>query len=317
MKNAKKLLSIILMLCMVFSFAACSNNESGNALDNGKNLEQNNQQASVYPLTIIDDSGREVVIEKAPEKIASGAPSITEVIYSLGKDKQLVGVTDYCNYPEDTKNKQVIGSYSGPNIEKLIELEIDMFISDKIDDDTLKALNDAGITVVISTAKTYNDAFENIKFIGRILDASSKAEEVVSNMKNKEKEILDKIGNESSVTVFYEIWHDPLQCAGPGSFMNDLITLAGGDNIAKDAKSAYAEYSIEKLIEADPQVYLSSDDGCKTVDDIKARTGYEEINAIKNNRVYLLNQDITSRPGPRIVDALELIAKVLYPDAFK
>ncbi|QSX06052.1 ABC transporter substrate-binding protein [Sedimentibacter sp. zth1] len=319
MKITKKVLCILLAVCMIITFAACTKTND-NGSENQNNDQTNNvgeESKSVYPLTFKDDLDNEVTLEKAPEKIASGAPSITETIYAIGKDNLLVGVTEYCNYPEDTKNKQVIGGYTGPNIEKLLELDVDLFISDKIKDDDLKTLKDAGIQVVIVNAKGYEDTFKKIEFIGNMLDAKDKAIELVSAMKDKEKEILDKIKGEDSKTAFYEVWNDPLQTAGPGSFIDDLITLANCENIAHDAESAYAEFSLEKLIEENPQVYLSADDGFKTVDDIKGRVAFEEIDAIKNNQIYLLDQDISSRPGPRIVEALELVAKAIHPEAFK
>lgn len=135
--------------------------------------------------------------------------------------------------------------------------------------------------------------------------------------------IIAKVEDAEKVKVFYEIWHDPLQAAGPGSFMDELIVLAGGENIAHDAVAAYAEYDLEQLIERDPQVYLTSEmaepiEGMEEInaESISQRPGYENISAIKEGRVFLLDGDMLSRPGPRIVDALELVAKAIHPDLF-
>ena len=323
MKNSKKILCLLLAIIMVFSFVACTKDKedvpssSDNANDNDQTNEDSEDVKSVYPFKFTDDSGKEILLEKAPEKIASGAPSITETVYAIGAQDKLVGVTEYCNYPEEAKQKEIIGGYTGPNVEKLIELGVDLFITDFIADDVKQTLNDAGVVVAVMTAKNYDDIFNKIALIGEMLDAKQASENLLDDMNSRQEAALKTIEGLKSKKVFHEVWHDPLMTSGPGSFVDEIIKMCGGENIAGDAESAYPEFSVEKLIERNPEVYLTADDGLKTVDDIKARTGYDQIDAIKNERIYFLDADVISRPGPRIVEALELIAEAMYPEVFE
>lgn len=324
MKNIKKVICLLLVLSMIFSFAACAKNKedvpssSDNTNVNEKPNEDSKEEVkTTYPFKFTDDSGAEIVLEKEPVKIASGAPSTTEIIYAIGKEDNLVGVTEYCNYPEEAKQKEIIGGYTGPNVEKLIELGADLFLTDFLADDVKKTLNDAGIIVAVIAPKDYKAIFDNISLIGKMLDANKEAEDLLDNMKGREEAVLNTITGLKSKKVFHEVWHDPLMTSGPGSFMDEIIKMCGGENIAGDAESAYPEFSVEKLIERNPEVYLTADDGFKTAEDIKARTGYDQIDAIKNERIYFLDADVISRPGPRIVEALEKIAEAMHPEVFE
>ena len=312
----KKILCLLLVLCMVFSFAACAKDNDEVTTDNSNVNNQPNDDSkdevkTIYPFKLTDDSGKEILLEKAPEKIASGAPSITEIIYAIGAQDKLVGVTDYCNYPEEAKQKEIIGGYTGPNVEKIIELGVDLYITDSIADDVKSTLNDAGIIVVVVTAKNYDDIFTKIALLGDMLDKKENTDILLKDMKDRQEVVLNTISGLEGKKVFHEVWHDPLMSSGPGSFVDEIIKMCGGENIAGDAESSYPEYSVEMLIERNPEVYLTADDGFKTVEDIKARTGYDQIEAIKNDRIYFLDGDVISRPGPRIVEALELIAEAM------
>lgn len=327
MFKTKKILSLLLVALMIFSFAACAKDKnevpaSGNDNLNDKvnedsNNNSNNDEKTIYPFKFTDDSGKEILLEKAPEKIASGAPSITETVYAIGAGDKLIGVTEYCNYPEEAKLKETIGGYSGTNVEKIIELGTDLFITDYIADDVKKTLEDAGVIVVVMATKNYEDVFYKISLMGDMLDKKQDAGSLLASMRSRQDAILNTVNGLKSKKVFYEVWHDPLMSSGPGSFVDEIIKMCGSENIAGDAESAYPEFSVEKLIERNPEVYLTADDGMKTVEDIKARTGYDQIDAVKNDRIYFLDGDVISRPGPRIVEALEIIAEAIYSEVFK
>ena len=310
----KKLIYIMLLLLMVFSLGGCKKNEQ-EVLDPNPVVEEDTNTS--YPITITDDLGVEIIIESLPEKIASGAPATTEIIYALGMADSLVGVTSYCNYPKEASEKEVTGDYNGPNIEKIIELGVELYITDWIDDGVRAQLKEAGVETVVIAPSTYDAIYDRIELIGRILDADEKANTLVTTMKDKTELILSRVKGLESKRVFFENWHDPLSSVGPGSFIDEMITMSGGENIASDMKSSYGEFSQELVLERDPEVYLTIDDGFKTVEDIKARTGYSELTAVKNERVYFLDPDITIRPGPRIVQALESIARTIHPAEFE
>jgi iron complex transport system substrate-binding protein len=310
----KKTLSIILIIVLIFSLAGCKkDNKSTETTTNEASTESTNMG---YPMTIVDSMGRNIIIESMPKRIVSSVPSNTEIVYALGKGDNLVGVSVYCNYPEAALSVEKIGDYNGPNIELIINLKPDVFLAAYIEDGALNQLENAGIKVVMVNPGNLAETYSTIEMIGNIIGASEEADNLLNKMKIKQNEIINKVKGYEKRTVFYEIWHEPLMTAGPGSFINELIQLANGKNIADDAESAYPEFSLERLISRNPQVYITADDGFKTAEDIFSRQGYINITAIKTGQLFMLNQDIVSRPGPRIIEGFEFIARAIHPEAF-
>ncbi len=315
----RKILSLLLILILVVSAVGCGNqtdeeieNESPEEIP-----EVAEENESGYPVKIVDGEGSEIDIEKPAEKIISLAPSMTETIFALGAGDRLVGVTSYCNYPEEAQEIDQIGDFEGPNLERVIEKSPDAVVALSMGEDERSKLEDAGIKVFLQDPQNLDEVLDNIKNIGIILGLQEEAETLTSNMVSKKESIKEKVGNFESKKVFYEVWSEPLMTAGPGSILHELINLSNGENIAYDAKSIYPEYSLELLIDRNPEVYLTADDGFKTVEDIKNRSGYENITAIKENNIYMLHPDIVSRTGPRIIDGLEMIAQAIHPEAFQ
>lgn len=169
--------------------------------------------------------------------------------------------------------------------------------------------------IVSDTESVNNEENNDEKF--PITFTDDEVSKLVTNMKDKTEFILSRVKGLESKRVFFENWHDPLSSVGPGSFIDEMITMSGGENIASDLKSSYGEFSEELVLERDPEIYLTVDDGFKTVEDIKARTGYSELTAVKNEKIYFLDPDITIRPGPRIVQTLENIARAIHPGEFQ
>lgn len=309
----KHLSLIIVLMILVVSLVGCT----------GKKAESNDELVTSSPkessFTVKDDFGNEVSFEKAPERIISLAPSNTEILFALGLDDKVVGVTTFDDYPEEVLEIEKIGDFTGINLEKIIELNPDLVISyGPGDGDENARLREAGIEVIGFEPESIDEIIETINKIGQLTGKESEAKALTESMIKKRDEIINKIKNAPKVKVFYEIWHDPLMAAGPGSFMDHLMTLAGGDNIAKDAKDEYPQFDLEQLIERNPDVYLTSADMPeKTPEAMMARPGFENISAMKSGRVYVLEPNIVSRPGPRIVEALEIVAKAIHPEIFK
>ena len=316
MKNIRNK-KIIILLTLILTLTTVVGCENSNKVEDNKESKTKIEN-SAYPLEIEDQFNNKVKIEKEPKRIVSLAPSHTEILYSLGLGDKIVGVTSFCDYPEEAKEKDKIGNFEGVNIEKIIELEPDLVVQyGKGNKEVNNKIKEAGISIVSYEPESIDEVIDTINEIGKITGKEDEAKKVTEDMKSKKEEVLNKVKNVEKVKVFYEIWHDSLSAAGPGSFMDELINLSGGENIAKDAKGGYSEFNEEELIERNPDVYLAAEDPEKTVESIKSRAGYDAMNAVKNNRVYLLEPNIVSRPGPRIVEALELVAKTLHPDLFK
>lgn len=268
--------------------------------------------------SIEDDFGRVVTLDKKPERIISLAPSNTEILFAIGLGENVVGVTALDDYPAEVLEIEKIGDFNGINLEMIIELEPDLVINyGPGNEDENARLEEAGINYVGFLPETIDAVFATITKIGTITGATDGAEALIKDLNAKKEEILSKIEGAEAKTVVYEIWHDPLMVAGPGSFANELMTIAGGENIAKDAESAYPQYDLEQLVERNPQVYLTSRDMPeKTPESIIARPGFENIDAVVNGNVYVLDGNIMSRPGPRIIEALELVARSIHADRF-
>ena len=321
-KRSIKFISLFLiMMLMVISFVACSPDGEDSPQDDGNVVEDGNggdeRDTTTYPLELEDSFGNRVVFEGAPKRIVSTIPSHTEILFGLGLEDEIVGVSAFCDYPEEALEKTKIGDYEGTDLEKIIELEPDLVLLYGPGDEEENArLEEAGIPLLGYLPESVDEVIETIETIGEITDTNEAAKSITDDMISKRDEIVGKVEGEDTPRVFYEIWHDPLSAAGPGSFMDELINLSGGENIAKDAEQSYAEYDLESLIEKDPEIYLAADDSQKTIESISERPGYGDIRAIKEGNIYLLDDNIASRPGPRIIEALELVAKTIHPDLF-
>ncbi len=326
MKKFKGLALFLALMLIVFAVVGCAPKKE---LDENLKVEDIDSQgkdvgeeAKAFPVEIEDSFGNKVTIEEEPMKIVSLAPNNTEVLFALGLGDKVVGVTSYCDYPEEAKTKEVVGDFQGNNLEKIIELEPDLvLIYGSGNEEENKVLNDAGIKVLGFMPETIESVMKDIETVGKAAGKSKEAAEIIQAMNNKKEEIINKVKGQEEVKVFYEIWHDPLMAAGKGSFMDELIALAGGKNIAEDAEGAYPQYDLEQLVERDPEIYLAAQDmPDKTVESIKARPGFDSISAIKNDRVYVFEgneANLVSRPGPRIIETLEVIAKAIHPELFK
>src|SRR5699024_10231150 len=160
----------------------------------------------------------------------------------------------------------------------IIELEPDLVLLYGPGDEEENArLEEAGIPLLGYLPESVDEVIETIETIGEITDTNEAAKSITDDMISKRDEIVGKVAGEDTPRVFYEIWHDPLSAAGPGSFMDELINLSGGENIDKDAEQSYAEYDLESLIEKDPEIYLAADDSQKTIESISERPGYGDI----------------------------------------
>ncbi|SCY94691.1 ABC transporter substrate-binding protein [Alkaliphilus peptidifermentans] len=286
------------------------------------------QEDSRYPMVIVDGLGYEIEIKTQPETIVSIAPSQTEILYALGLGDKLAAVSDYCDYPAEAQTKDKVGSSWSTNTERIIEIYPDLvLVYGEGQPEAVEQLKAAGITVVKFMPETIQEILDTIAAIGFITNEDEQAQAVIKEMEEKRDNIIAKVKDQPTRRVFYQIWDEPLRTAGPGSFIDDLIRLAGGENIAADAEGAYPQFSTESLVERDPEVYLApahtsdkdfltEEEELNLINAIKSRPGFSEISAAKNDKIELLEPNIVSRPGARIIEAFELIAKAIHPEVF-
>ncbi len=282
-----------------------------------------NEEAQKYPITITDDLGRVVTISGTTERIVSLSPSNTEILFALGLENRIVGVTNYCDYPPEAKNKENIGGFSTPSVEKIVALMPDLILATGRHKDIISGqMESLGLTIVAIDSEDVNGILDRILLVGQITGRTGAAERLTSDMRQRIDKITDKTKNlldSQRPKVFYITWLDPLMSMGPGTFCNELIELAGGVNIAADATTQYPLYSMEVLVERNPDVIIvsiSHGSSGATVDGLKTLLAGKNIAAVANNRVYSVDTNLTGRPGPRIVEGLEAMARYIHPELF-
>ncbi|MFP3844566.1 ABC transporter substrate-binding protein [Priestia filamentosa] len=310
----------MLLFAVVLVLSAC--NSGGNDNSSTKNDSASVQQDKVYPVSIEDARGEKVKLEKQPKKVVSLIPSNTEILYNIGAGKQVVGVTDNDTYPKEVKEKESVGGME-PNVEKIISLNPDLVLAHASTmasgSDLYKQLEDAGIKVfVVKDAQTFDATYQSIETIGALTGHVEKAEETIADMKESVKEITDKAKEvKDKKKVWVEISSD-LYTTGEGTFMNEMLTLIGAENVAKD-QEGWVQLSKEDVVALNPDVILTTYGAAdkNAVANIKKRPGFEAVKAVETNSITDLNSDEVTRPGPRLVNGLEDMAKAVYPEVYK
>jgi iron complex transport system substrate-binding protein len=279
-------------------------------------------QQAAASFQVVDQLGRTVKLDKTPQRIISLAPSNTEILYALGLGNEIVGVTSYDNYPPEVKQKAIIGGFSTTDIEKVVALSPDLIVAAPIHQkEIIPQLESRGLTVLGLNPVDVNGVSAAINLIGKVTGKAAAASVLVAQLDQRSKSISDATANLSQSNkprVFYVVWHDPLMTAGTSTMIDDLITRAGGVNIASDL-SGYVNINLETVIQRNPQiiVVISSMGDSQSFDYIKNEPRFQSIDAIKNKQIYSLNSDIFGRTTPRIVDGLEQIATLIHPEIFK
>ncbi len=270
--------------------------------------------------TVIDNFGREVTIPKKPERIVSTAPSSTEILFTLGLGDKVVGVTKYCDFPEDAKEKEKIGGFSTVDVERIVALKPDLVVAASGNgDEVIQMMEDLNLSVIVLDPKNIDDILNNILLIGKTTGTEKDALRVVDKLEDRIKVITSKTVTLSEIEkpkVFYVLWNDPLMSAGSGTFADDLMEMAGGINIASELEG-HKSISLETVINKNPQVIIAS----VGMDPVTLEYAMNEPRlkgtvAVKNENIYGINSDIVNRPGPRIIDALEEFARLIHPDLF-
>jgi len=280
-------------------------------------------EQAAFPVTIIDDLGRSVRVEKLPQRIVSTAPSNTEILFALGLNDRIVAVTDFCDYPEEARAKPKIGGMK-PSVEKIVSFAPDLVVASTINpQDLIQQLESSKIPVVIWGPKDFAGIMRNIEQTGVITGTAERAKRITAGMKDRIDAVAAKARQATAQPrVFFEVdATDPSKpfTAGPGSFVDAMITLAGGQNIAAGASSQWPQLSLEELVKADPEIIILSDYAYGvTPESVARRPGWANLSAVKRGAIKPIEDpNIVVRPGPRIVDGLELLARFIQPDVFR
>ncbi len=277
--------------------------------------------AAAFPFTLVDDDGVSVTIEAPPQRIVTFAPSATEIVYALGLGERLVGVSGpFDDYPAEAANVQEIGGAGDfgvdPNIEQVVALEPDLFLTIKGGDQWKARLRELGVPVVTLDATDLDDLMADLEVAGRLTGATEGAASLVRDLQAEVSEVENAVSQVEPVTCFYETFYPPLYTVGPGTFIYDLLERAGCDPVTSSSNQQYPQWSVEELVRESPDVYLVSSESGASPRQVARRAGFDAVSAVAQGRIVPIESDLAERPGPRIVQGLRLIAEALHPEAF-
>jgi iron complex transport system substrate-binding protein len=274
-----------------------------------------------FPFTFKDDAGRSVTLPALPQRIVSLSPSNTEIVFALGLGDRLVGNTTYCNYPEAAKTVTKVGGFSDVDIEKVVSVKPDLILAANIHvAKVLPSLQQLGIPIMVVVPINLEGIYKDITLIGGLTGQARNAATLVADLRQRAAAVSAKTAayKGDKPRVMYVTWHEPLYTAGDNTMTGELIKLAGGDNIAKDV-DGYGTITLESVVSRNPQliIVMSSMGSKKSFDFINTEPRLQSTDAMKNQRVFQVDSDLFGRTTPRIVDALEQMAKLVHPDLFK
>ncbi len=278
-------------------------------------------QSQFQPGTYTDDMGRAVTIDEIPQRIVSHVPSITETLFALGLGEKVVGVSDYCDYPEEAKLKPSVGNYFNPSIENIVALDPDLVLTDG-HSENVKGLEGLGITFFVIDPKDIDGIFKDIELLGKVTGTEGKAKKLINDMNNDISYVSSQVKDAPKVRIFYIIDATDLTLpwtVGPGSFADALITMAGGENTAK-AQGAWVQFSIEEVVSSDPEIIIlpaKHGTAFTSPETLKAHPAWRGIIAVRQDRIYTIDGDLVDRSGPRIVQGLKEMAKIIHPELFE
>lgn len=245
------------------------------------------------------------------ERIVSLSPSGTEIIFALGLGDKLVGRTDFCTFPEEAKKIDSVGGFDGKSfsLENILAFNPDfVYLSNGMHNHLINSLENFGIQVYVSDINSIEDIFKEIISVSKLLNASEVGLNYVSKMK---KELNNLKEDSSDVNIYCEIFNSPFLTCGKKSFINDIIEYAGGKNIFYFLDSTYPQVSEESIIVNNPQIILAPDYSENDLNKIYIRNGWQNIDAIKNKKVFSVYGDIFTRPGPRVLEAVILLKEII------
>ena len=268
-----------------------------------------------------DEVGREVIFPFPPKRIVSLAPNITEILFSLGLDEEIVGVSIHCNFPEKAKSRVQVGSYISLDFEKITSLKPDLIIATGTGNtrDMVDRLEKLGFKTYVIFPKNFDDILQSIAHIGQVVNQDTKARGIIEGMRKRKQRVVELTRGLPRPKVFIQIGDAPMVTVGKGSFADDLIRIAGGENIAGREKELYPRFGMEEILKRSPEVIVISSMNPKGDYQkvLQEWIRWKTIPAVRNGRIHLMDSDLLDRPSPRIIDGLEEMARVLHPERFK
>jgi iron complex transport system substrate-binding protein len=273
--------------------------------------------ATTGPVTVKDDSGASVTLNHPATRIVSLAPANTEIAYAIGAGGKMVAGTSYDDYPAAAKSLPKIGDFANPSVEKIASFKPDLVLAaGGIQAGLRNKLEILGMQVYVVDPKSYGEVMIDIANLGTLAGTTDKAQHVIGAMKQAENVVKSRVDGLDKVPTFLEIYSKPLMTAGANTFIDDMIGIAGGTNIGAAAGSGYPNFSSEVLVKDDPAVYIADSGSMSSPGDITKRPGFAALRAVKEGHVYVIDDNLIARPGPRLAQGLQQLAKMIHPEAY-
>ena len=275
-------------------------------------------------LKVQDDSGRTIALPGRPRRIVSLSAAHTETLYALGAAELLVGADTYSDYPPEVRPKATLNCWPRPPLEQILALKPDLVLVLTQDEEFLREMEPVRVPVLKLFPKTVEKAYANIELLGRVTGKEEEARRVVRSMRERSRSVTERLRGAKPLRVLYELDAvDPARpfVAGNGGFYGELMTMAGAENVFADVQGPSTQVSLEQIVARDPQVILLGDTGSpvnpQSPQAVAARPGWSAISAVRKHRVHGVESERITRPGPRLMEGLEEMARRLHPERFK
>jgi iron complex transport system substrate-binding protein len=274
------------------------------------------------PIAVTDDAGRTVRFARPPARVISLAPSHTEVMYALGAEDRLAAVNEWSDYPPAARTKPQVRGVR-PSLEQIVALRPDLILLVGGMGDLLAQFEANGMPALVLAPRNLEDTYRDIELLGVVVGASDRARAVTKAMRDRVAAVRDRVAGTRRPRVFYEVdGTDSVRpfTVGPASFIHELLELAGGQNVAGAAKGVWPQLSLEQLLKADPEIIILGDavavNNPQTPEMVMRRPGWDRVTAVRRRSIRVVDGNLVSRPGPRIVEGLEALARLIHPDRF-
>jgi iron complex transport system substrate-binding protein len=270
-----------------------------------------------FPLVVTRSDGRQLTIPEVPQRIASLSPGATEILYAVGAGPQVVATDMQSDYPPEAENTTRLDAFQ-PNLEAIVGVEADLIIIANDQDNVVEALDGLDKTVLfLEVPDTIDGVIEQVRLLALVSGHESEGERLAQEMEGRIDAVTEKLADVLEGPRIYHELDNTFFTVAPDSFVGDFYNLLEAQNIAEGAATAYPQLSQEEILDRDPEVIVLADaDAGESPETVKARPGWGAISAVKNDRVYVIDPDIVSRPSPRVVEGLEELARFLYPEKF-
>ena len=265
--------------------------------------------------------GRRVAVPEDPQRVVAMAPNITEIVFALEQEQKLIGATTYSDYPTAAKEIPRVGSYIHLDLERIVALqpELCLAIKDGNPKDTVMRLESLGIPVYAVDPRNLESVMETLERLGHLLHAEDKADQIIAGMRKRIERVDDAVAkSQSQPRVFFQIGVAPIVSVGTDTFIHELIVRAGGKNLAQ-GPVPYPRFSREQVIGMSPDIIIITSMARAAVfEEVKADWAqWTHVPAVKTNRIFIQDSNLFDRPSPRLVDALEVLAKLIHPELFQ